>query len=149
MCAKCGVRHSVPTGKKCAQLVEGENIIPNSQEGAVTNSLQVPLSGGPKAVVAGHLTPAVDEWIDEVEKSVTQMKNIMTQVLRAVGVKDTEQELNDSPVEMSTDDGFVQVRSRKKKPSKQSQRKHRRSQARSTSDSSAMSASEEDEGKTK
>ena len=147
MCTKCGVRHGAPTGKKCAQLGEGEKLIPKPQEGAVTNGLQVPISVESKAVVADHLTPPVDERIDEVEKSVTQMKNMMT--LRAVGVKDTEQDLTDSPVEMSTGNGFFQVRSRKKKSSKRSQRKYHHFRARSTSDSSVTSASDEDEGKTK
>ena len=76
------------------------------------------------------------------------MKTMMSLVLRAVGVKETDQELTESQVEMSSDDdGFVQVRSRRKKKSKHSHKKHRRT--RSTSASSVTSASEEDEGNTK
>ena len=66
---------------------------------------------------------------------------MMSQVLKAVGVKETDQELTESQVEMSSsDDGFVQVRLRRKKRSKRSHKKHRH--ARSTSASSVTSASE-------
>ena len=54
----------------------------------------------------------------------------MAKMLKAVGVKEKESELTDSPVEMSSDDSFVQVRSRKKKRSKRTHRSHRRSHAR-------------------
>ena len=73
------------------------------------------------------------ERINEFERSFTQMKTMMSQVLCDVGVKETDQELTESQVE--------------KKRSKRSHKKHRR--ARSTSASSVTSASEEDEGKTK
>ena len=121
-----------------------------SQVGAVSNGLQASPQVMPKAVDADLLAPAVqvDERIDVVEKSVSQIKTMMSQVLRAVGVKETDQELTESQVEMSSeDDGFVQVRSRRKKKSKRSHKKHRRT--RSTSASSVTSASEEDEGNTK
>ena len=149
MCTKCGMRHSASTGKKCTHLGEVAKTTLKSQEGAFTNGLQVLPPVEPKTIVADYLTLAGDERIDEVKKSVTQMKNMMTQVLRAVGVKDTEQELTDSPVEMSSEDGFIQVRSRKKKWAKSSQKKHRRSRARSSSDSYASSSYEENEGNTK
>ena len=92
--------------------------------------------------------PLLSRLRNVVEKSVSQMKTMMSQVMRAVGVKETDQELTESQVEMSSeDDGFVQVRSRRKKKSKRSHKKHRRT--RSTSASSVTSASEEDEGNTK
>ena len=150
MCTKCGVRLSAPTGKKCAFVEETENSTVKSQVGAVSNGLQVSPPVRPKAVDADRLAPAVhvDERMDVVEKSVSQMKTMMSQVLKAVGVKETDQELTESQVEMSSsDDGFVQVRSRRKKRSKRSHKKHRH--ARSTSASSVTSASEEDEGNTK
>ena len=37
MCTNCGVRHSAPTGKKCAYVKETENSSVNSQPGAVSN----------------------------------------------------------------------------------------------------------------
>ena len=46
---------------------------------------------------------------------VTEMKTMMAKVLRAVGVKEKGKELTDSHVEVSSDDEFVDVRSRKKK----------------------------------
>ena len=142
MCTKCGVRHGAPTSKKCAYVEETENSTLKSQVGAVSNGLQASPSVRPKAVDADRLAPAVhvDERIDVVEKSASQMKTMMSQVLKAVGVKETDQELTESQVEMSSsDDGFVQVRSRRKKKSKRSHKKHRR--ARSTSTSSVTSAS--------
>ena len=81
--------------------------------------------------------------------SVTQMKSMMAQVLLAVGVKETDQELTESQVEgTSDDDGFEQVGSRKKKKSKRSHKKKTR-RTRSTSASSVTSASESEEGNTK
>ena len=83
MCTKCGVRHSAPTGKKCAHVGEIEKSTLKSKEGAVSNCLQVPSSVGSKAVEADLLTPAVavDEQIDEVEKSVSQIGiNLLEQI---------------------------------------------------------------------
>ena len=74
---------------------------------------------------------------------------MMSKMLKAVGVKEKGDELTDSPVEMSSDDGFVQVRSRKKKRSKRSHRNHRRSHACSSSSSSESPASDNEEGNTK
>ena len=151
MCTKCGVRHSAPTGKKCAFVKETENSSVNSQPGAVSNGIQASPQDLPKAVIADHLAPAVEveERMDVVERSVTQMKTMMAQVLLAVGVKETDQELTESQVEVtSEDDGFVQVRSRKKKKSKRSHKKKNR-RARSTSASSVTSGSESEEGNTK
>ena len=78
------------------------------------------------------------------------MKTMMSKMLKAVGVKEKEGELSYSPVEMSSDNGFVQVRSRKKKRLKRSQGSHRRSHAcsRSSSNSSELSASDNEEGNT-
>ena len=99
-------------------MEETEKSTVKSQVGAVSNGLQASPQVLPNAVNADLLTPAVqvEERIDVVEKSVSQMKTMMSQVLRAVGVKETDQELTESQVEMSSeDDGFVQVRSRRKK----------------------------------
>ena len=151
MCTKCGVRHSAPTGKKCAHVKETENSTVNSQLGSVSNGIQASPSEVPKAVDADHLAPAVEveERMDVVERSVTQMKSMMAQVLLAVGVKETDQELTESQVEPSSgEDDFVQVRSRKKKKSKRSHKKTSR-RTRSTSASSVTSASESEEGNTK
>ena len=151
MCTKCGVRHSAPTGKKCAYVKETENSTLNSQQGAVSNGIQASPQDLPNAVDADHLAPAVEvqERMDEVERSVTQMKTMMSQVLLAVGVKETDQELTESQVEPSSgEDNFVQVRSRKKKKSKRSHKKTSR-RTRSTSASSVTSASETEEGNTK
>ena len=151
MCTKCGVRHSAPTGKKCAYVKETENSTLNSQPGAVSNSIQASPQDLPNAVDADHLAPAVEvqERMDEVERSVTQMKTMMFQVLLAVGVKETDQELTESQVEPSSgEDNFVQIRSRKKKKSKRSHKKTSR-RTRSTSASSVTSASETEEGNTK
>ena len=150
MCTKCGVRHSAPTGKMCAYVEKTEKSTVKSQVGAVSNGLQASPQVLPNADDADLLAPAVqvEERIDVVEKSVSQMKTMMSQVLRAVGGKETDQELTESQVEMSSeDDGFVQVRSRRTKKSKRSHKKHRRT--RSTSASSVTSASEEEEGNTK
>ena len=151
MCTNCGVRHSAPTGKKCAYVKETENPIVNSQPGAVSNGIQASPQDLPNAVDADRLAPAVEveERMDVVERSVTQMKTMMSQVLLAVGVKETDQELTESQVEPSSgDDNFVQVRSRrKKKKSKRSHKKHHRT--RSMSASSVTSASESEEGNTK
>ena len=150
MCTSCGVRHSAPTGKKCAYVKETENSTVKSQERAVSNGLQASPQDLPNAVDADRLAPAVqvEERMDVVERSVTQMKTMMSQVLLAVGVKETDQELTESQVEMSSgEDDFVQVRSRRKKKSKRSHEKHRRT--RSTSASSVTSASESEEGNTK
>ena len=70
-------------------------------------------------------------------------------MLKAIGVKEKEDELTDLPIEMSSDDGFVQVWSRKKKRSKWSHRSHCRSHACSTATSSTSSASDNEEGNTK
>ena len=151
MCTKCGVRHSAPTGKKCAYVKETENSTLNSQPGAVSNGIQASPQDLPNAVDADHLAPAVEvqERMDEVERSVTQMKTMMSQVLLAVGVKETDQELTESQVEPSSgEDNFVQVHSRKKKKSKRSHNKTSR-RTRSTSASSVTSASETEEGNTK
>ena len=121
-----------------------------SQPGAVSNGIQASPQDLPNAVDSDRLDPAVEveERMDVVERSVTQMKAMMSQVLLAVGVKETDQELTESQGEVtSEDDGFVQVRSRKKKKSKRSHKKNRR--ARSTSASSVTSASESEEGNTK
>ena len=129
---------------------ETEESTVKSQGGAVSNGPQASPQVLPSAVDADRLAPAVqvEERIDVVEKSVSQMKTMISQVLRAVGVKETDQELTESQVEMSSDDdGFVQVRSRRKKKSKRSHKKHRRT--RSTSASSVTSGSEEEEGNTK
>ena len=150
MCTNCGVRHSAPTGKKCAYVKETENSTVKSQPGAVSNGLQASPPDLPNAVDADLLAPAVEveEWMDVVERSVTQMKAMMSQVLLAVGVKETDQELTEMQVEPSSgDDNFVQVRLRRKKKSKRSHKKHRRT--RSTSASSVTSASESEEGNTK
>ena len=150
MCTNCSVRHSAPTGKKCAYVKETEATTVKSQLGTVSNGLQATPQVLPNAVDADLPAPAVqvEERMDVVERSVTQMKTMMSQVLLAVGVKETDQELTESQVEVtSEDDGFVQVRSRRKKKSKRSHKKHRR--ARSTSASSVTSASEEEEGNTK
>ena len=151
MCTKCGVRHVAPTGKKCAFVKETENPTFDSQAGSVSNGIQAPTLELPKAVDADHLAPAVDveERIDVVERSVSEMKSMMAQVLTAVGVKETDQELTESQVEAtSEDDGFEQVRSRKKKKSKRTHKKKSR-RTRSTSASSVTSASENEEGNTK
>ena len=151
MCTKCGVRHSAPTGKKCAYVKETENLTLKSQQGAVSNGLQASPQDLPNAVDADRLTPAVEveERMDVVERSVTQMKTMMSQVLLAVGVKETDQDLTESQVEGSTeDDSFVQVRSRKKKKSKRTHKKKSR-RTRSTSASSVTSGSESEEGNTK
>ena len=150
MCTNCGVRHSAPTGKKCAYVKETKVPAVKSQLGAVSNGLQASPQVLPNADDADLLAPAVqvEERMDVVERSITQMKTMMSQVLLAVGVKETDQELTESQVEMSSgEDDFVQVRSRRKKKSKRSHKKHRR--ARSTSASSVTSASEEEEGNTK
>ena len=121
MCTKCGVRHVAPTGKKCAFVKETENPTLDSQPGSVSNGIQVLPLEVPKAVDADHLAPAVDveERMDVVEHSVSEMKSMMAQVLTAVGVKETDQELTESQVEATSEDnGFEQVRSRKKKKSK-------------------------------
>ena len=152
MCPKCGVRHGAPTGKKCALVKEAENSTVNSQPGSVSNGIQASPSDLPKAVGADHLAPAVEveERMDVVERSVTQMKLMMAQVLLAVGVKETDHELTESQVEGSSeDDGFVQVRSRKKKKSKRTHKKKKTRRTRSTSASSVTSGSESDEGNTK
>ena len=59
-----------------------------------------PLQVLPNAVDADLLAPAgqVEERIDVVEKSVSQMKTMISQVLRAVGVKETDKELTESQV---------------------------------------------------
>ena len=135
MCTNCGVRHSPPTGKKCAYVNETEKSTVESQQGAVSNGLQASSQNLPNAVDADRLAPAVEvkERMDVVERSVTQMKTMMFQVLQ---------------VEVtSEDDGYVQVRSRKKKKSKRSHKKHHR--PRSMSASSVTSASESKEGNTK
>ena len=127
MCTNCGVRHCAPTGKKCAYVKETENSTVKSQPGAVSNGVQASPQDLPKAVDADLLAPAVEveERMDVVERSVTQMKAMMSQVLLEVGVKETDQELTESQVEVtSEDDGFVQVRSRKKK--KKSKRSHKK-----------------------
>ena len=150
MCTNCGVRHSAPTGKKCAYVKEVEDSTVKSQGGTVSNGLQASPQVLPNAVDADRLAPAVqvEERIDVVERSVTQMKTMMSQVLRAVGVKETDQELTESQVELSSeDDGFVQVRSRRKKKSNRTHKKHRRTH--STSASSVTSASKTEEGNTK
>ena len=145
------MRHSAPTGKKCAYVKETEDSTVKSQGGAVFNGLQASPQVLPNAVDAdrlAHAVQVVEERMDVVERSVTQMKTMMSQVLLAVGVKETDQELTESQVEVtSEDDGFVQVRSRRKKKSKRSHKKHRRT--RSTSASSVTSASETEEGNTK
>ena len=105
MCAKCGVRHGAPPGKKCTRQGEGDKPLTESQERAVSNGLQASPSVGLKAVDADHLARAADERIDKVENSVTEMKTMMTKMLKAVGVKETENELTESPIEMSSDDG--------------------------------------------
>ena len=91
-----------------------------------------------KADNTDHLTRAADDHdrIGKVEETVTEMRTMMAKVLNAVGVKEKGEELTNSPVEMSSNDDFVEVRSRKKKRSKQSHRSHRRSHARSNSSSS-------------
>ena len=150
MCTKCGVRHSAPTGKKCAYVKETKSSTLNSQPGAVSNGLQASPQDLPNAVDADRLAPAVEvqERMDVVERSVTQMKTMMSQVLLAVGVKETDQDLTESQVEPSSgEDNFVQVRSRKKK-SKRSHKKTSR-RTRSMSASSVTSASESEEGNTK
>ena len=98
MCTNCGVRHSAPTGKKCAYVKETENSSVNSQPGAVSNGIQASPQDLPNAVDADRLAPAVEvkERMDVVERSVTQMKTMMAQVLLAVGVKETDQELTES-----------------------------------------------------
>ena len=68
-----------------------------------------------KPVNADHLARAVEDRVEKVEESVTEMKTMMAKVLRAMGVKEKGKELTDSPVEVSSDDEFVEVRSRKKK----------------------------------
>ena len=111
MCTKCGVRHGAPTGKKCAHVKETEISTLKSQPGAVSNRIQASPLEVPKAVDADHLAPAVEveERMDVVERSVTQMKSMMAQVLLAVGVKETDQELTESQVEPSSgEDEFVQ-----------------------------------------
>ena len=132
-------------------MKETENSTVKSQPGAVSNGIQASPQDLPNAVDADFLAPAVEveERMDVVERSVTQMKAMMSQVLLAVGVKETDQELTELQVEVtSEDDGFVQVRSRKKKKkSKRSHKKNRRT--RSTSASSVTSASESEEGNTK
>ena len=151
MCTKCGVRHGAPTGKKCAHVKDTENSTANPQLGSVSNGIQASPSEVPKAVDADHLAPAVEveERMDVVERSVTQMKSMMAQVLMAVGVKETDQELTESQVEGSSeDDGFEQVRSRKKKKSKRTHKKKSRC-TRSMSASSVTSASDSEEGNTK
>ena len=151
MCTKCGVRHVAPTGKKCPFVKETENPTLDSQPGSVTNGIQASPLELPKAVDADHLAPAVgvEERIDVVERSVSEMKSMMAQVLLAVGVKETDQELTESQVECtSEEDGFEQVHSRKKKKSTHTHKKKSR-RTRSTSTSSVTSASENEEGNTK
>ena len=151
MCTKCGVRHVAPTGKKCAFVKETESPTLDSQPGSVSNGIQASPLELPKAVDADHLAPAVEveERMDVVERSVSEMKSMMAQVLLAVGVKETDHELTESQVEAtSEDDGFEQVRSRKKKKSKRTHKKKSR-RTHSTSASSVTSASETEEGNTK
>ena len=74
---------------------------------------------------------------------------MMAKVLKAVGVKEKGEELINSPVEVSSDDDFVEVRAQKKKRSKQSHRSKRRSRARSISNSSESSAPDNKEGNIK
>ena len=65
-------------------------------------------------------------------------------------VKDKKDELNESTREMSTDDDFIEVRSRKKKHTKQIHSKKRRSRSHSSSTSlTESSAPETEEGNTK
>ena len=138
LCAKCGVCHGAPTGKKCVRQGEGDKLLMESQGGGggISNSLQASPLVMPKADDADHLARTADDRIVKVEQTVTEMRTMMAEVLKAIGVKENQEELTDSPVEMSSDDSFVEVRSRKKKQSKRSHRSHRRSHARSTSSSS-------------
>ena len=75
MCGKCGVHHGAPTGKKCAKT-EIPEIVSELQVGTVSNgnSLQVPPSVGPKiAVIADHPSRAVEERVEAVEWSVSEI----------------------------------------------------------------------------
>ena len=71
LCQKCGVRHSAPTGKKCAKPDEGNELMSESQVGTVSNGLQASPPVKPKKPVnTDHLARAVEDRVEKVEESV-------------------------------------------------------------------------------
>ena len=107
LCQKCGVRQGASTGKKCARGEEIPEIVSELQVGTVSNEngLQAhPPVGSKTAVIADHPCLAVEERVEAVEGSVSEMKEMMKVELEAVKGKDKKEALTDSTVVVSTDD---------------------------------------------
>ena len=103
MTRKKNLCHSAPTGKKCARQDKGDKCVTESQEGTVSKGLQAfPPVKPKKADDADHLTRAADRG-----ESVTEMRTMMAKVLKALGVKERGEDLTDSPVEVSSDEEFI------------------------------------------
>ena len=72
---KGGVCHGAPTGKKCANLAQEDQILSELQEGTVTYGLQAsPSVKLKKPVEPNLLTRAEESRVEAVEDSVTEMK---------------------------------------------------------------------------